>query len=96
MKVSNGVQVFFTAAKLLIIAAIVVSGLVLLCQGNTDNLIDGFKGSETSFSALAVAFYSGLWSYDGWFVKVIRIKINFTCELHVKIYYVNTYTKYFC
>jgi len=66
VKVSNGVQVFFTAAKLLIIAAIVVSGLVLLCQGNTDNLIDGFKGSETSFSALAVAFYSGLWSYDGW------------------------------
>lgn len=66
-------QVFFTAAKLLIIAAIFVSGFVLMSQGNTENLTEAFKGSETSFSAIAVAFYSGLWSYDGWFVKIIYI-----------------------
>jgi len=66
VKFSNAVQVFFTAAKLLIIIAIFISGFVLLAQGNTENLTDAFKGSATSFSAIAVAFYSGLWSYDGW------------------------------
>jgi len=66
VKVTNRVQVFFTAAKLLIIAAIFVSGFVLMTQGNTENLTKAFEGSETSFSAIAVAFYSGLWSYDGW------------------------------
>ncbi len=70
VKVSNGVQVFFTAAKLLIIVAIFVSGIVLLVDGNTENLKNGFEGSASSFSAIAVAFYSGLWSYDGWSVEI--------------------------
>jgi len=66
VKVSNGVQVFFTAAKLSIIIAIIISGIVLLANGNTANLQNAFDGSASSFSAIAVAFYSGLWSYDGW------------------------------
>uniref|UniRef100_H2ZQ45 b(0,+)-type amino acid transporter 1 n=1 Tax=Ciona savignyi TaxID=51511 RepID=H2ZQ45_CIOSA len=66
VKLSNFVQIFFTAAKLLIIAAIIVGGFVMLGQGHTENLTNAFEGSATSFSAIAVAFYSGLWSYDGW------------------------------
>jgi len=66
VKVSNGVQVFFTIAKLAIIAAIVVGGIVMLAQGNTENFENSFAGTKQSFSAIALAFYSGLWSYDGW------------------------------
>ncbi len=67
VKLTNAVQIIFTFAKVAVIMAIVGAGLVLLVQdGGTDNLKDGFRGSTTSVSAIAVAFYSGLFSYDGW------------------------------
>lgn len=34
--------------------------------GNTENLSKGFEGSSTSPKMLALAFYSGLWAFDGW------------------------------
>uniref|UniRef100_A0A8C1TQM9 b(0,+)-type amino acid transporter 1 n=1 Tax=Cyprinus carpio TaxID=7962 RepID=A0A8C1TQM9_CYPCA len=66
VKLANRVQNFFTTAKLLIIVIIVVSGIVLLAQGNTQNLRDPFAGATTSFRAIGLAFYNGLWAYDGW------------------------------
>uniref|UniRef100_A0A9J8AIR5 b(0,+)-type amino acid transporter 1 n=1 Tax=Cyprinus carpio carpio TaxID=630221 RepID=A0A9J8AIR5_CYPCA len=66
VKLANRVQNFFTTAKLLIIVIIVVSGIVLLAQGNTQNLRDPFAGATTSFGAIGLAFYNGLWAYDGW------------------------------
>lgn len=66
VKLASRVQNFFTAAKLLIIVVIVVSGIVLLAQGNTQNLRDPFAGGTTSFGAIGLAFYNGLWAYDGW------------------------------
>ena len=66
VKLTNYVQVFFTFAKIAIIAAIVVSGMVLLCRGETENLQNAFSGNSPSVSAVALAFYSGLFSYDGW------------------------------
>ncbi|XP_007244942.3 b(0,+)-type amino acid transporter 1 isoform X1 [Astyanax mexicanus] len=66
VKLASYVQNFFTAAKLLIIIVIIVSGIVMLAQGNTQNLRDPFTGGETSFGAIGLAFYNGLWAYDGW------------------------------
>ncbi|XP_030622258.1 b(0,+)-type amino acid transporter 1 [Chanos chanos] len=66
VKLASYVQNFFTAAKLLIIIIIVVAGIVLLAQGNTQNLKDTFKGASTSFGSIGLAFYNGLWAYDGW------------------------------
>uniref|UniRef100_A0A8C1G3U6 b(0,+)-type amino acid transporter 1 n=1 Tax=Cyprinus carpio TaxID=7962 RepID=A0A8C1G3U6_CYPCA len=34
--------------------------------GNTQNLKDPFAGATTSFGAIGLAFYNGLWAYDGW------------------------------
>uniref|UniRef100_A0A8C6SG32 Solute carrier family 7 member 9 n=1 Tax=Neogobius melanostomus TaxID=47308 RepID=A0A8C6SG32_9GOBI len=51
------VQNFFTAAKLLILLVIAVAGMVLLLP---------FETSSVSFSSISLAFYSGLWAYDGW------------------------------
>ncbi|KAL2076835.1 hypothetical protein ACEWY4_027564 [Coilia grayii] len=66
VKLAKYVQNFFTAAKLLIILIIVLAGIVLLAQGNTQNLSNGFEGATTSFGAIGLAFYNGLWAYDGW------------------------------
>ncbi|XP_077976188.1 uncharacterized protein LOC144432048 [Styela clava] len=66
VKASNFIQIFFTAAKLLIIAAIIIGGFVQIANGNTQYLTNAFEGTTTSASAIALAFYSGLWSYDGW------------------------------
>ncbi|KAL6461643.1 hypothetical protein MHYP_G00297870 [Metynnis hypsauchen] len=66
VKLASYVQNFFTAAKLLIIAIIVVSGIVMLAQGNTQNFKNSFEGAATSFGAIGLAFYNGMWAFDGW------------------------------
>uniref|UniRef100_A0A3Q3J0N6 b(0,+)-type amino acid transporter 1 n=1 Tax=Monopterus albus TaxID=43700 RepID=A0A3Q3J0N6_MONAL len=66
VKLANYVQNIFTAAKLFIIVIIVGAGIVLLAQGKTDNLSNAFDGPSTSFGAIGLAFYNGLWAYDGW------------------------------
>lgn len=66
VKLATRIQNFFTAAKLLAIAIIVVGGTIKLMQGHTQHLASGFEGAGASFSDIATAFYSGLWAYDGW------------------------------
>ncbi|XP_017561623.2 b(0,+)-type amino acid transporter 1-like isoform X1 [Pygocentrus nattereri] len=66
VKLASYVQNFFTAAKLLIIFIIVVSGIVMLAQGNTQNFKNSFEGAATSFGAIGLAFYNGMWAFDGW------------------------------
>ncbi len=60
------VQTWMTAAKLGAIALIIVGGVVMLAQGKLQNLSTGFEGSVTSPGKIAIAFYNGLWAYDGW------------------------------
>lgn len=46
---------------------IVISGGVYeLCTGNTKNLSTGFKGTTSNAGKIALAFFNGLWAYDGW------------------------------
>ncbi|KAM3876935.1 b(0,+)-type amino acid transporter 1 [Diretmus argenteus] len=66
VKLANYVQNVLTAAKLLIVVVIVGAGIVLLAQGNTETLSNTFEGSSTSVGAIGLAFYNGLWAYDGW------------------------------
>lgn len=66
VKWASYVQNFFTAAKLLIIIVIAVAGMVLLAQGRTDNFSNAFETSSVSFGSIGLAFYNGLWAYDGW------------------------------
>ncbi|XP_056463804.1 b(0,+)-type amino acid transporter 1 [Gadus chalcogrammus] len=66
VRLASFVQNFFTAAKLMIIFVIVVSGLVMLAQGHTENFSNSFEGGSTSFGTIGLAFYNGLWAYDGW------------------------------
>jgi len=41
---------------------------VNLCLGFTENLATGFEGTETNPGIIALGLYSGMWSYDGWYV----------------------------
>ncbi|XP_003416376.1 B(0,+)-type amino acid transporter 1 [Loxodonta africana] len=66
VRLGSYVQNFFTAAKLVIVAIIIISGLVLLAQGNTKNFENSFEGTKISVGAISLAFYNGLWAYDGW------------------------------
>ncbi|XP_043937820.1 B(0,+)-type amino acid transporter 1 [Protopterus annectens] len=66
VKMASFMQNFLTAAKLIIIFVIVVAGIVLMAQGNTQNLTNTFEGAKLSFGSIGVAFYGGLWAYDGW------------------------------
>uniref|UniRef100_A0A8C5Z2T7 b(0,+)-type amino acid transporter 1 n=1 Tax=Marmota marmota marmota TaxID=9994 RepID=A0A8C5Z2T7_MARMA len=66
VRLGSYVQNFFTAAKLVIVAVIIISGLVLLAQGNTKNFENSFEGTKLSVGTVSLAFYNGLWAYDGW------------------------------
>ncbi|NXX09163.1 BAT1 protein, partial [Larus smithsonianus] len=66
VKLGSYLQNFLTAAKMIIVTIIIVSGIVLLAQGKTENFKDSFKDSTISVSSISLAFYNGLWAYDGW------------------------------
>ncbi|XP_010716056.1 B(0,+)-type amino acid transporter 1 [Meleagris gallopavo] len=66
VKLGSYLQNFLTAAKMIVVAIIAISGIVLLAQGKTQNFQDSFKDSKISVSSIGLAFYNGLWAYDGW------------------------------
>lgn len=66
VRLSMSVQVFFMVAKVLALTVIVMGGIVMLIQGHTENFDDSFKNTNLGISPIGIAFYQGLWSYDGW------------------------------
>lgn len=62
VKIQNSCTILKVAACILIIAG----GIHWLSKGHTELLHDPFKGTTTSPGNIALAFYSGLWAYDGW------------------------------
>ena len=63
VKFSSKVNIFFTAAKLLLVFAIILAGIVELSQGKTQNFENAWEGTSTSASAWATAIFNGMWSY---------------------------------
>lgn len=66
VKWATRIQDIFTYAKLLCIVMITIIGFVELGKGKTENFKDSFKGSTTDVGKIGMAFYLGLWAYDGW------------------------------
>ncbi|XP_075154866.1 L-type amino acid transporter sobremesa isoform X1 [Haematobia irritans] len=60
------VQNVFTAAKLVAVLIVICGGAWKLFQGNTQHLANAFNGPTPNVGAIATAFYTGLWAYDGW------------------------------
>lgn len=59
-------QDIFTATKIFALIIIILAGVVWLFMGNTENLSSPFEGTKTEPGFIALAFYSGLFSYSGW------------------------------
>ncbi|XP_023149677.2 b(0,+)-type amino acid transporter 1 isoform X2 [Amphiprion ocellaris] len=66
VRFSMSVQVFFMAAKVLALAVIIIGGVVMLIRGNTGSFEDSFENTNVGINPIGIAFYQGLWSYDGW------------------------------
>ncbi|XP_054652346.1 b(0,+)-type amino acid transporter 1 isoform X1 [Dunckerocampus dactyliophorus] len=66
VRFSMSVQVFFMVAKVLALAVIIVGGVVMLSSGHTENFTDSFENTNVGISSIGIAFYQGLWSFDGW------------------------------
>lgn len=60
------VQNVFTVCKILACIVVISGGIWWLGTGHVELLKDPFRGTTTSAGNIALAFYSGLWAYDGW------------------------------
>lgn len=63
---ATAIQVVTTIVKVLALTVIVVGGVVMLFKGHTENFVDSFEGTNVGVRSIGLAFYQGLWSYDGW------------------------------
>lgn len=66
VRLATSVMNIFTSAKLLALLVIVVGGVVLLVNGQTQNFQNAFQNTRYAPGAIGIAFYQGLWSFDGW------------------------------
>ncbi|CAF0734828.1 unnamed protein product [Adineta steineri] len=63
---ANRLNIIFVICKVSTVAIVIIAGLVRIGQGHTQNLQNGFVGTTNKPLGVALAFYSGLWAYDGW------------------------------
>ncbi|XP_059159690.1 Y+L amino acid transporter 2-like isoform X1 [Physella acuta] len=60
------VQDVFTYAKLAALCLIIVTGFVQLGRGEYEHFQEPFANTETNIGEISLAFYSGLFAYNGW------------------------------
>jgi L-type amino acid transporter 9 len=46
----------------------ILHAIHIIFIGYTEHLETGFEDTTESVSMVALAFYDGLWAYDGWYV----------------------------
>ena len=42
-------------------------------SGNVQNFKGSFDGTTSNLANIGLAFYSGLWAYDGWYVDMSKL-----------------------
>jgi L-type amino acid transporter 9 len=68
VRLATAVQNVFCFCKLLAIGIIISGGMWRIYQGHYENIVYQKPGLENhaTIGNIAIAFYSGLWAYDGW------------------------------
>uniref|UniRef100_A0A8C6S675 b(0,+)-type amino acid transporter 1 n=1 Tax=Neogobius melanostomus TaxID=47308 RepID=A0A8C6S675_9GOBI len=65
VRTATHIQVVCTVIKVLALIVIALGGCVMLFQGKTGS-VNSFEGTNVDVNSIGIAFYQGLWSYDGW------------------------------
>ncbi|KAJ8918679.1 hypothetical protein NQ315_014999 [Exocentrus adspersus] len=60
------IQNIFSCFKVIACLIVVGGGIYEIAIGNSENLQGGFQGTTSSPKDIALAFYSGLWAFEGW------------------------------
>ncbi|XP_061935116.1 Y+L amino acid transporter 2 [Apis cerana] len=66
VKDTSKMQNVFMFAKVGALLIIIITGLVWVMLGHTENFENAFENTITDPGKIAVAFYSGIFSYSGW------------------------------
>ncbi|XP_059613552.1 b(0,+)-type amino acid transporter 1-like [Phlebotomus argentipes] len=66
VKLYVSINNIFGFCKVIACLIVIGGGIYELAIGNTKNLTSGFQGTTTNPGFIALAFYNGLWAYDGW------------------------------
>jgi len=66
VKWATRVQDIFTYAKLLALVLIIGTGAVQLARGHYEHFVSPFDNTILSAGSLSLAFYQGLFAYNGW------------------------------
>lgn len=70
VKWATRVQDIFTGTKILALLVIIVTGGYVLTTGHIGSFQDPMAGTSVEPGYIALAFYSGLFSYSGWWVCI--------------------------
>ncbi|XP_014217404.1 Y+L amino acid transporter 2 [Copidosoma floridanum] len=66
VKETTKMQNVFMFAKVGALVIIILAGLAWVCVGHTENFENAFENTSSSPGKIAVAVYSGIFSYSGW------------------------------
>lgn len=66
VRVTTKMQNVFMFTKIGALVLVIIVGVVWMAYGGTENFENAFENTETDPGKLAVAFYSGIFSYAGW------------------------------
>ncbi|XP_039249142.2 b(0,+)-type amino acid transporter 1-like [Styela clava] len=66
VKLSTRFLTVFSVGKIISLLIIIIGGIVMLANGHTKHLENSFEGETPGVREIALAFYQGLWAYDGW------------------------------
>ncbi|KAL0969661.1 hypothetical protein UPYG_G00230430 [Umbra pygmaea] len=67
VRLTMRIQVVSFVAKVLSLMVIAIGGIVIIAQGKVAVHKNAFDGTNSSVSAIGMAFYQALWSFAGWY-----------------------------
>lgn len=66
VQLATKVQNAFMFGKILALVLIILTGIVYLCLGRVENFENAWADSKYDPGTVALAFYSGAFTYEGW------------------------------
>ncbi|XP_058825570.1 Y+L amino acid transporter 2 [Topomyia yanbarensis] len=66
VRITTKMQNVFMFTKVGALVLVIIVGVVCMALGGTENFENSFENTETDPGKIAVAFYSGIFSYAGW------------------------------